>query len=178
MNLLEIRIAKENEYELVKAFYYSLIDALQDAEYTPGWKKGIYPSDDYLMDSICQNELFIMTEDAGILAAMIVSHEYNESYEKAKWPTDAKPEEITVVHALGVHSDFLKMGMAKEMVAKVISLARQQGQKAIRLDVLVGNTPAELLYTHMGFQYVDTILMYYEDTGWTDYKLYEYRLPA
>lgn len=174
--MLEIRLAKENEYEQVKAFYYSLIDAMQDAEYTPGWKKGVYPSDAYLMDSICQNELFIMTEDAQIFSAMIVNHEYNESYEKAKWPTDAKPEEMTVIHALGVHPDFTGKGMAKEMVAKVISLARQQGQKVIRLDVLGGNIPAERLYVHMGFHYVDTILMYYEDTGWTDYKLYEYGL--
>ena len=174
--MLEIRIAKENEYELVKAFYYSLIDAMQDAEYTPGWEKGVYPSDDYLKASICRKELFIMTEDTRIYSAMIVNHEYNESYEKAMWPTDAKPEEITVIHALGVHPDSTKKGMAKEMVAKVISLAKEQEQKVIRLDVLDGNVPAEQLYTHMRFRYVDTILMYYEDTGWTDYKLYEYGL--
>lgn len=172
--MLEIMIAEENEYGMVKAFYHSLIDAMQDSEYRLGWEKGVYPSNDYLKASICRKELFIMTEDARIFSAMIVNHEYNESYEKAKWPTDAKPEEITVIHALGVHPDFGKKGIAKEMVAKVISLAREQAQKVIRLDVLAGNTPAERLYMHMGFQHVDNIRMYYEDTGWTDFKLYEY----
>ena len=35
--MLEIRIAKENEYEPIKAFYHSLIDAMQDSERKPGW---------------------------------------------------------------------------------------------------------------------------------------------
>lgn len=107
---------------------------------------------------------------------MIVNHECNESYEKAKWPTQTSLEKIMVIHALGVHPDFAGRGLAKEMVAEAISLAKQQSQDVIRLDVLSGNTSAERLYAHMGFQYVDTIQMHYEDTGWTDFKLYEYGL--
>lgn len=44
------------------------------------------------------------------------------------------------------------------------------------IHALGGNVPAEKLYTRMGFQYMDTLQMYYEDTGWTDYELYEYVL--
>ncbi len=62
------------------------------------------------------------------------------------------------------------------MVKKAMDIARDNQQKAIRLDVLGGNVPAERLYTQMGFQYMDTLQMYYEDTGWTDYELYEYVL--
>lgn len=46
--------------------------------------------------------------------------------------------------------------------------------KLIRLDVLGENVPAEKAYTKMGFQYLDTIQMFYEDTGWTDYKVFEF----
>lgn len=53
----------------------------------------------------------------------------------------------------------------------MISLAKGQSQEVIQLDVLGGNTPAEQLYTRMGFQYVDTIQMYYEDTGWQSFGL-------
>ena len=49
-------------------------------------------------------------------------------------------------------------------------------QKAIRLDVLGGNVPAEKLYTDLGFKYMDTLKMYYEYTCRTDYELYEYVL--
>lgn len=47
---------------------------------------------------------------------------------------------------------------------------------ALRLDVLGGNVPAERLYTGQGFTYRGTVRMFYDDTGWTDYGLYEYLL--
>ena len=52
----------------------------------------------------------------------------------------------------------------------------QEGQKAIRLDVLKGIAPAEKLYSGLDFKYLHTLKMFYEDTGWTDYELYEYTL--
>ena len=42
--------------------------------------------------------------------------------------------------------------------------------------MLAGNLPAEKLYSDLGFKYMDTLEMYYEDTGWTAYELYEYIL--
>jgi ribosomal protein S18 acetylase RimI-like enzyme len=62
------------------------------------------------------------------------------------------------------------------MLRFAIDRARQEKQKVIRLDVLKGNVPAEKLYSGMGFEYLHTLPMFYEDTGWTDYELYEYRL--
>lgn len=149
---------------------------MQNKQYEPKWEKGVYPSDEYLRSSINNQELYIGTLDENIVCAMIVNHECNESYSKAEWSTRLKPNEITVIHALGVHPDFSRKGFAKEMVTKVIDIAKSTNQKAIRLDVLKGNTPAENLYLSAGFKYVDTIQMYYEDTGWTDFKLYEYNI--
>lgn len=171
-----IRMALESEYEDVRQFYYSLIDALQSAQYSPGWEKGVYPADDYLRDSIMRGELYVGVSEEGIAAAMIVNHQCNESYVKAKWPTKAAPDEITVIHALGVHPDFVGRGLAKELVRYVIGMAERSRQRVVRLDVLKDNIPAERLYEGMDFEYVDTVCMFYEDTGWTDYKLYEYKL--
>ena len=56
----------------------------------------------------------------------------------------------------------------------VIAMAAQNGIKTVRLDVLEGNLSAEKAYTKVGFRYVETARMFYEDTGWTNYKLYEY----
>lgn len=60
------------------------------------------------------------------------------------------------------------------MVQQVIKIACENNIKTIRLDVLEGNIPAEKTYTKMGFMYLDTIQMFYEDTGWTNYKLFEF----
>ena len=43
-------------------------------------------------------------------------------------------------------------------------------------EVLGGNVPAERLYTGQGFTCRGTVRMFYDDTGWTDYGLYEYLL--
>ena len=56
------------------------------------------------------------------------------------------------------------------------SAPRAQDCRALRLDVLGGNVPAERLYTGQGFARRGTVRMFYDDTGWTDYGLYEYLL--
>ena len=57
-----------------------------------------------------------------------------------------------------------------------IGMARAQGCRVLRLDVLGGNVPAERLYAGQDFTCRGTVRMFYADTGWTDYRLYEYLL--
>ncbi len=62
------------------------------------------------------------------------------------------------------------------MAKSVIELGKKTHMKVIRLDVLEGNIPAQKVYERLGFNYINTIQMYYEDTGLTGYMLYEYVL--
>lgn len=171
-----IKKTNPEQYPMVRAFYHSLIDGIVDFPYNAGWKKDIYPSPDYLIKTISNGELYIAIENDEIIAAMILNHECNEGYNEFQWPTDAEESEITVIHALGVHPSQMGKGYAKKMVKFVIETAKNNNQKVIRLDVLKGNVPAEKLYMGLGFEYLHTLSMFYEDTGWTDYELYEYRL--
>lgn len=173
MNIIK---ANENQYDSVRCFYHSLIEGMQKSPYDIGWKKDIYPSPEFLQESIAKEELYIGMENGKIIAAMVLNHQCNDGYQKFQWQTEAEENEITVIHALGIHPAYSGKGYAKSMVKKVFEIAADRHQKAIRLDVLRGNVPAEKLYTQMGFQYMDTLQMYYEDTGWTDYELYEYVL--
>ncbi len=174
--MTEIKNAMPQEYELVRSFYHSLIDALVGSEYGAGWEKDIYPSPEFLKESIDKQELYIVLEDDQIAGAMVVNHEWNEGYDQYEWPTVCKREEVVVIHALGVHGAFTGKGYGRKMVEYTIRKAEKEGLKAIRLDVLKGNLPAEKLYTGLGFKYQHTLTMYYEDTGWTDYELYEYKV--
>ena len=54
---MELYTANETEWEKVRDFYWQLIDSMDSALYKPGWKKGIYPSDELLMRSIRGKEL-------------------------------------------------------------------------------------------------------------------------
>ncbi len=176
--MVTIRVALCEEFDAVRRFYHRLIEDMEEARYSPGWEKDVYPSNEYLMTSIERGELYVVIKSwkqtQEIVAAMIVNHNYNESYETITWPTAARRDETLVVHALGVAMAHSGQGIGGMMVEQVLALAKEQGQKVVRLDVLKGNLPAEKLYTSHGFRYVDTIQMFYEDTGWTDYELYEY----
>ncbi|MBQ7839138.1 MAG: GNAT family N-acetyltransferase [Lachnospiraceae bacterium] len=171
-----IRAAKSEEYNSVRNFYYELIDAMRDAQYRPGWEKDIYPAPEFLQNSIEKGELFLGEMDGQIAACMAVNHEYNAGYKTARWSVEAADSELLVIHALGVSRTLSGRGIAKQMVQHVIDTARQNHIKTIRLDVLEGNLPAEKAYTKLGFQHRDTQRMFYEDTGWTAFKLFEYIL--
>ncbi len=61
-------------------------------------------------------------------------------------------------------------------MANVLDLARKLGKKSVRLDILGTNYPAEKLYTSMGFRFVQAKEMFYEDTGYTEYRMFELNL--
>lgn len=174
--MLCIRAAKRDDYECIRNFYYEVTDAMEDSQFKPGWQKDIYPTQEFLIASIEKGELYIGEQDGRCLACMVVNHMYNDGYKKVTWPTEASEEEILVIHALGVAPAFAGQGFAKIMAQYAIDLGRSLHMKAIRLDVLAGNLPAERAYRRLGFQYIDTLQMYYEDTKTAAYKLFEYGL--
>lgn len=168
-----VRIAKNEEWEKVLALYESMIDAMQDKKYKPGWKKGIYPSKELVRNAIEKKELYIGVLDGEFAAAMILNHNCTDGYEKAEWKTAAKPEEITVVHALGVSPNYQRQGLAKQMIEDAARSVSKAGQKAIRLDVLAKNLSAKEFYEAIGFQCCGLLELYYVDTGLTEFYLYE-----
>lgn len=170
---MKIRRATAADYDGARAFYHALIDDRQQDQYDFGWQKDVYPSPQLLKDSIANGALYLGETDGRIAGAVIVNHECNDGYRDFMWPTALSPDEVTVIHALGIHPAFAGKGYAKQLVRFVIQTARDNGQKAIRLDVLKGNIPAEKLYTGFGFRQLHTLKMFYEDTGWTDYELFE-----
>lgn len=172
----EIRLATIHEYEQVRSFYHQLIDEMKDFPYDIGWKKDIYPTPEFLMESIQNNQLYIGLENNQIISSMVLNHQCNEGYSQCDWKVKTDNEKVTVIHALGVLPAYGGKGVAKQMVSKAMELAKQTNQQALRLDILSKNIPAEKLYTSIGFEYRDTVSMYYEDTGWTEFKLYEWIL--
>ncbi len=138
-----------------------------------GWQKDIYPSPEFLEDSIRKGELYLVYEGDSIVAAMVLNHDYNEGYKGFQWQIEADDSEIMVIHALGVHPAHSGRGYAAALVREAIETARDSGMKTMRLDVLEGNTPAEDLYTFFGFQYMGDMEMFYEDVGWTNFRLFE-----
>ena len=174
--MFTIQAAKEAQFHEVRSFYHKLIDMMEGAEYHPQGEKGLYPTDEYLLSAIRRGTLYLGRLDGEPTAAMVVNSDCNEGYRQVNWRVQAADSEVSVIHILGVLPSHSGKGLAKSLVRHTFALARQKGHKAVRLDVLKGNLPAEKLYTGLGFQYITSVPMFYEDTGWTDFLLYEYPL--
>ncbi|MBQ6536254.1 MAG: GNAT family N-acetyltransferase [Firmicutes bacterium] len=174
--MLEIRPARPEEFPAVRAFYHRLIDLMRDAPYKPGWEKEVYPADGQLRQAIDGQQLYVGELAGETACAMIMDRQCNEGYSGAPWRAEAHPEQVSVIHALGVLPTTQGRGLGREMVRFAKDKAREEGRLVIRLDVLSGNLPAEKLYLGLGFYRVSTARMYYPDTGWTEFDLYEYDL--
>ena len=173
---LKIEKAVESQYPAVREFYHAMIDAMKGSSYDLGWKKDIYPAPDFLLASIRSGELYIVQDADRIIASMVINHECNDSYRDFQWPAEIQPDEVTVIHTLGVFPAYGGRGIGRQMMQFAIDNARLHKQKVIRLDVLKDNIPAKRLYESMGFRYLHTLPMFYENTGWTEFDLYEYEI--
>lgn len=172
--MVKNRMANIFDFNNVREFYYDMIDELENAKYSPEWKKDEFPTQEYLLEAIKNNELHIGEVDGRIVSCMVVNHEYSEGYRNVKWSVDVSDSELLIIHLLGVRSMYSGKGIARQMIEKVISLARENNIKTIRLDVIEANIPAAIAYTRIGFKYIETIKLYYEDTGWENFKMFEY----
>lgn len=167
-----LRKADVNEFDAIRAFYWEVIDLMPDAKV--GWIKGVYPSDGFIAGSLENGELYVLDgEEGGYAAAVIVNSLTNEGYAGIRWMLDLKDDEVITPHALAVHPRLQGQGIGKKVVDGVVEIARLNGKRAVRLDVLAGNTPAEKLYTGKGFRFIEAKTMFYEDTGWTEFRMFE-----
>ena len=174
--MITVRHATMAEYDDVEKFYCELIESMRDTEYKPEWKMGVYPTEQMLKDAIEEQTLYLAHLENDLVGVMMLNHDYEPEYERVKWLTDAKKDEIMAIHTLGVSHTRQRQGIAGQMVLYVIEKCRQDSIKTIRLDVLKKNVPAAKLYTSMGFKFIDSVKIYYEDTGLTDFQLYEFVL--
>ena len=165
-----------NSFERIKNFYWALIDEMQDQNDVVGWKKGIYPTDEFLQENLLRGELFTLEESGQLYACVVLNSESNEGYAGIPWHLSCRDDEVMIPHALGVWPAQQGKGIGRRVVEEILQYAKANGKKAVRLDILGKNTAAERLYTKCGFQFVQAKTMFYEDTGWTEYKMYEYDL--
>jgi len=171
--MITVRPAKADELDSVMDFYSELIESMRGSEFKPEWEMGVYPTEQLLKDAIESRTLFLAHLDSHLVGTMIMNHVWEPEYEKAKWRIEARNDEVMAVHLLGVSSAYQGRGIAKQMVSSLIEMCGKSSIKAIRLDVLKKNAPAAKLYASMGFRFIESVKIFYEDTGLTDFLLYE-----
>ena len=97
-----------------------------------------------------------------------------DDYHTINWKEKLPDEQVATVHILGVKPGLQGTGIASAIIRDAIALARANGMKAVRLDTLASNIPAQHLYESLGFEFRGKQHQYAENTGWLDFFFYEF----
>lgn len=176
---LHFQKAGAEDFAAIQNFYWSVIEDIHKNNIhneNLGWEKGVYPSDDLIRTSLAKGELYTLTEEGEFYACVILNSSCNAGYHGCAWSLQCAPEEVLIPHALAVRPAMQGKGIGKIVVGNILHLARSTHKRAVRLDVLAACKTAERLYTNCGFRFVEAKNMYYADTGWTEYRMFERNL--
>ena len=139
----------------VTAFYHQVINYLETHINYPFWSPE-HPSDEAIRDAVGRGEQYICLSGGEILGALVLSEDPDGDYESVDWSRELKQGEYLSLHVLAVGPDCYQKGVGSFMVDGCVRVARQKGYKALRLDIVPTNTPAQRLYRKMGFTYAGT----------------------
>lgn len=171
---MQVAEAGQDELELVCRFYEEVCLAQAGDAYGPDWHYGVYPAREDLEERIARNELYLFRHEGVLRAAMVIARQEDELYRDVPWKVREEP--IHVLHLFAVHPSYRGSGLGRAALLYMLGDAREKGAKAVHLDVVKGNLPAERLYRSVGFRFVEERGVWYPDTGACTVCLYEFCL--
>ena len=166
-------LGKPNDIGEIEQLYNDLNDYLAAGVNYSGWRKGIYPVRQTAIEGVKDCNLYVAKHNDKIIGSVILSHEPEPAFHKAKWEFESDYSDVFVVYTFAVHPEFLKCGVGKALMDFSIEHSIKSQAKSIRLDVYEGNIPAIRLYEKCGFKYIDTVDLGLGNYGLNWFKLYE-----
>lgn len=173
MNLIR---CKKDDFDRITNFYRYV------TQHTPGmvqngrWIYGQHPTDEMIERYITAGNMYYIENNSQMMAAVALTPFQESDYNSVDWSRTLKDDEVCVVHLLCVNPDMQRSGIAKALMKAIIDLAKKTGKRAVRLDALSCNEPANELYKKIGFVKCGTQNWFAENTGWIDFYLYEFVL--
>ena len=176
MKNLRLKKVSIKDLDQIRALYWRLLDSSPKYGQILQWKKNIYPNDDDWNSYIVKGEMYLILKDTDVIGAVAVTNAQSKEYRKIHWKVKADDQDAAVVHLLMILPEYQGDGAATVALDEIIKLAADKKKKAVRLDAIGTNVPAQKLYEKYGFVKCGTAQEYYESTGETEFVFYEYVL--
>ena len=176
MKNLRLKEVSIKDLDQIRTLYWRLLDSSPKYGQILQWKKNIYPNDDDWNSYIVKGEMYLILKDMDVIGAVAVTNAQSKEYRKIHWRVKADDQDVAVVHLLMVLPEYQGDGAATAALDEIIKLAADKKKKAVRLDAIGTNVPAQKLYEKYGFVNCGTAQEYYESTGETEFVFYEYAL--
>ncbi len=177
MKEVPMELVQAHDFETVKNRYIDVIDHTPGIERYARWEYGRHPTEQGLRAHIENGEMYLLMlrgEIAGMVA--VVMHQGPE-YGSVSWAEKLENGEVATLHLLTVCPEYRGRSLGSAILDLAGKLAKRHGKKALRLDVMESNLPARRMYEKAGFICRGKQHWYAENTGWTDFLLYEKELP-
>lgn len=174
MDQYVIRRCAEADIPAAGAFYDRVVWDLTTHINYPKWMYREYPSEASARAMTEAGAQYVCMDRGEVIGAFVLNEDPQGSYEKGHWRQTLEPGTFLVCHALAVAPERKGQGIGRLMVEYCLALAKEQGYRALRLDIVPGNTPAQRLYESCGFREVETLDL---DRGYEQiplFTLYEY----
>lgn len=168
-----IRVATIDDILEIEKIYNEIFDYEEQTQSYTNWQKGLYPTVDYAKSAICNNTMFVGEDEKEIYGCVVLNSIQPKEYENISWVTEAKANEILVIHTLCIRPSASGQGKAKIMVEFSENYAKERGYKVIRLDTYEGNIPARTLYPKIGYLYVGTTKFHFQNIIWENLECFE-----
>lgn len=137
---------------MVSDLYSRVVQHLEATINYPKWSVA-YPCRESVQAAIAQGGQYACVEQGRVLGAFVLNDNPDGNYDAGDWRVSLKQGEYLVIHTLAVEPSAGRSGVGGYMVDCCIGIARQNGCRAIRLDVVPGNLPAQRLYQGKGFTF-------------------------
>lgn len=158
-----IRVATADDIFEIENIYNEILNYEEQTVSYTNWQKGLYPTVDYAKRAIDDSTMFIGEDEKGIYGCVILNSIQPKEYDNISWVITANPNEIMVIHTLCVRPSASGHGKSKIIMEFIDKYAKERGYKVIRLDTYEGNTPAAALYPKIGYNYVGTTKVHFQN---------------
>ena len=168
-----MNLVQANDLETVRARYISVIENTPEIEKYARWVYGKHPTDEGLKSYIENGEMYLLMDQGTVAGMVAIVMRQETDYEDIPWTEKLENDQVATLHILAVCPEYRGRALGSTILELAEELAKQQGKRAMRLDVLESNLPAQRMYEKAGYVYRGKQRWYAENTGWTNFLLYE-----
>ena len=171
-----MRFIQTDDFETVKAGYIDVISHTPKIPDHCRWEYGKHPSDEDLRGYIERGEMYVLTDQETVAGMVAITVYQGEDYEAVNWEQKLANDEVAVLHLLAVLPAFQGNHLGKIILSEALDIAKVNGKRALRLDTLKTNLPAQHMYQTAGFSFRgEQSLLLYENEKY-DFMYYEKKL--
>ena len=168
-----MRLVQTDNLVFLRKKYIEVIEQTPDFMRNVRWIYGQHPKDEMIQDYMDNGEMYALmngNEIAGMVA--VVMHQ-DDNYKDVPWQVDLRNDEVATIHILAICPEYQGRSLGIQLINQIEKLSKNNGKKAVRLDVLKSNIPAQKMYERAGYSLRGEQKLYAENTGITDFLFYE-----